>query len=151
MPSFNPAFQLITPRVDEATENRILLDVSERLVKEMYEELEHTFREGFLAPGIRPSDERRLTNYLLKIAQAYPEDEQGRLTELSMMLDPDYVKAYKLGLVPPPLSHPWTVFIRVPWLFTKTQQDFRALYLRYARKTEGQPPTSSPITPRQEY
>ena len=123
MPSFNALYELITPVVDEAEENVILRESLGELRDELYREMEDAFPNLLVSPGTDATGEQRLRNYMLKIVAAYPEDEQGRLTELYQLLDPDYLRAYKLGLLPAPLAHPWSVFIKVPWLFAKVQTD----------------------------
>ena len=98
--------------------------------------IEQMFPKLLIAPGIDAGAEVRLSRYMMKIMEAYPDDEQGRINELYALLDPDYLKAIKLGLLPPPMARPWSVIIKLPWLFVNRQQDLRALYRRFVRELE---------------
>jgi len=136
MTSFNALYKVITPAVSEEAKVEIHRRVIAKMGEQNRARFESMFPKLLIAPGIDVSAETRLRNYMLKLVAAYPEDEAGRIAELEMLLDPDYIKAFKLGLVPPPLSHPWAVFIKVPWLFSKMQADMRRLYLRFVRGVE---------------
>lgn len=124
--------------VDEDVENDIIVELAEELGKEFIESLEEAFPGYIISPAIWPPREDRLRNYLLHIAEAYPTDEQARMTELFALLDTNVCDAVKLGLIPPPVSQPWDFLILIPPIFKHFQKDFRDLYLKYARKLDEQ-------------
>ena len=136
MPAYNALYEAIIPVVTEEQKVEIWRGVAARMAEENQRRLKELFPRLLIAPGIMPSDSGRLAKYMLKLMEAYPDDEQARTDELYALLDPNYLKAIKLGLLPPPQSRPWSVIIKVPWLFLNRQQDLRALYRRYIRANE---------------
>lgn len=125
---------LIVPDVDEEVESEILVEIAREWAEEIYAEIDDTFPNYVVSPAVQPPPRERFQKYMLKIVEAYPNDQVGRMRELYMLLDPDYVDAYKLGLVPPPLSRPWALLIKMPRVFKDIQRDLRTCYRTWAQR-----------------
>lgn len=150
--AYNALYEVITPMVDEATKVQIWRDVAAQMAEENERRLKELFPKLLVAPGIDAGSEVRLSRYMMKLMDAYPDDEVARMDELYALLDPDYLKAIKLGLLPPPLSRPWSVIIKIPWLFENRQRDLHNLYRRFVRGMDTNPdPHPSPVMSSQEY
>ena len=172
--AYNALYEVITPMVDETTKVQIWRDVAAQMGEENERRLKELFPKLLVAPGIDGGEQARLKNYMEKIDFAYTEqpsidpetgketpfppgyvpyyDAQGSNDELYALLDLDYLKAIKLGLLPPPLSRPWSVIIKIPWLFENRQRDLHNLYRRFVRAMDTNPdPHPSPVMSSEEY
>jgi hypothetical protein len=136
VPAFNALYEAIIPVVSEQEKVEIWRGVALKMAEENQRRIKEMFPRLLVAPGIDAGGEVRLSRYMMKLIEAHPEDEDARQAELYALLDPDYLKAIKLGLLSPPLSRPWSVLVKVPWLFLNRQQDLRRLYLRHVRGIE---------------
>lgn len=129
------AFPLtVYPSISEEVENQLMVELAQEFADEIFSELEETFPGYILSPSVELPPRERLERYLLRLLEAYPQDEMGRMAELYMVLDTDYVDKFKQGLYPPPLALPWRSLVRVPRVFKFMQQDLRRVYLAYAKK-----------------
>lgn len=120
--------------VDETIENEILTELAQEFAEEIFAEMEDAFPHYVVSPAIWPTGEKLFQRFMLRIIQAYPTDPVARQNELYAILDTKFVDAYKMGLLPAPLSMPWAFLIKMPHIFKYYQGVFRDLYLRYARK-----------------
>lgn len=137
-PNALPALLYVS--VDEDVENELLLEIAQEFSDEIYKEMEEAFPNYIVSPGVWPKSEPRFIKYMMRISEAYPMDPVAREQELYALLDTKYTDAIKMGLLPPPLSRPWNMLYRMPKVMKHFQADLRELYLRYARKAQGQVP-----------
>ena len=133
--------------VDEDEENDIIRELADEFAQEIYEELEDAFPRYVVSPAVWQKNRQRLTKYLMLIVEAYPQDAQSRLLELEMLLDTNYLDAYKMEIVPPPLSRPWNVLIMMPKIFRYFQSDLRDLYRTFMQAQVEQGPPPPPALP----
>ena len=130
--------------VDEDEENSILVELADEFAQEIYEELEDAFPRYVVSPAVWPKNRKRLEKYLMLIVEAYPQDAQARLWELEMLLDTNYLDAYKMGMVPKPMSRPWNTLIMMPKIFRFFQSDLRDLYRTFMQSQVEQGPPPPP-------
>lgn len=114
--------------VDEDVDNQILKELASELAEEIYAEIDEAFPGYEMSPMLSLPPRERYQKYLLRIFEAYPNDEMARLYELNNLLNPDYMDLIKAGVLPPPLSLPWVVLVRVPKVFREVQRDLREVY-----------------------
>lgn len=127
----------LLPNVSDEDENEILKEIAKEFAEDVYAEIEAAFPRYVLSPSVELPPRERLEKYLMRILEAYPQDEMGRMMELNNLLNSDFVDLYKQGLVPPPLSMPWRVLIHVPRIFKDIQKDLRNCYRTWAQREMG--------------
>lgn len=125
----------IVPTVSEEVESQILHELAQEMADELFDEIDAAFPNYVISPAVQLPPRERLQAYLMRIVEAYPTDANARLVELNNMLNPEYIDLYKQGLVPPPLSMPWSVLVHVPRIFKDIQRDFRSAYKAWADRT----------------
>lgn len=129
----------VYPSVSEQVENEIMRELAQEMAEEVFDEIEATFPGYLLSPAVEIPPRQRLERYFLRLVEAYPQDEGGRLNELFMLLDAGYLDKLKAGAYPPPLARPWVQLVRIPRLFRYLQRDFRQAYLTYAKQEDDGP------------
>lgn len=129
-----PVQSTITPQLSAEVENEILRELAKEMSEEVFANLEAAFPRYIISPAVELPPRDRLERYLMRILEAYPADEVGRMNELANLLNPEYVDLYKQGLVAPPLSRPWNTLIHIPKVFEDIQRDLRSCYRAWAQK-----------------
>ncbi len=118
MPSLYSRFKPIAFKLAPDTENRLLNMVAKDIVTDLPEDILTAYPK-FQTPGMQePSPTQKLATYT---QNTVPED-------FPLIRNPDYLKQYNKGLMPPPVSPLWNKALGMQPVFELMQKDFNKTY-----------------------